>query len=207
MAMPPSQILLFDQPRSAAQLLGRILSKQPNLQILDNTFGPARGAQVEWLMGEAWADGMSSDARSAFDRAIEKGVSAWRLALQDCRDKGKTLLLQDHPFSLVSPEKVLKVIHNPSPTESEIVAAGVAAAGGDSGNNIGKSSSDERGKGALCDALLESIDSVNPIPDDLLFASGTIPVLTIRDPRLAVPSAYRVLGALGLPAAAAGPTS
>ncbi|KAK8034188.1 hypothetical protein PG993_009183 [Apiospora rasikravindrae] len=85
--MPTSQILLFDQPRSAAQLLRRILGKQPNLQILDNTFGPARGAQVEWLMGETWADGMSDDSWTAFNTAIEKGLSAWRSASLDCQNK------------------------------------------------------------------------------------------------------------------------
>ncbi|KAK8067532.1 hypothetical protein PG996_006644 [Apiospora saccharicola] len=161
----PSQILMFDQPRSASQLLGRILSKQASLDIADNALGPARGAQVEWLMGETWSDGMPKDLRSAFDTGIEKGLATWRSAFQDAQDKGRILLLQDHPFSTVAPDEVLNLIHNPSPTETELLAnSGLATL----------------------------------LPDDLLFAPGTVPVLTIRDPRLAVPSAYRVLGAMGL---------
>ncbi|KAK8034189.1 hypothetical protein PG993_009184 [Apiospora rasikravindrae] len=106
-------------------------------------------------------------------------------------NKGQILLLQNHPFSLVSPETVLKVIQNPSPTESEILATAAAPAG---------SSSDERGKrGSRAALLQEAVDNLTTIPDDLLFAPGTVPVLTIRDPRLAVPSAHRVLGAMGIP--------
>lgn len=37
------------------------------------------------------------------------------------------------------------------------------------------------------------------MPRDLLLRPGTVPILTIRDPRLAVPSAYRVLKSMGLP--------
>ena len=37
------------------------------------------------------------------------------------------------------------------------------------------------------------------MPSDLLLRPGTVPILTIRDPRLAVPSAYRVLKSMGLP--------
>lgn len=36
------------------------------------------------------------------------------------------------------------------------------------------------------------------IPDALLLKPGTVPLLTIRDPRLAVPSAYRTLARFGL---------
>ena len=36
------------------------------------------------------------------------------------------------------------------------------------------------------------------IPDSLLFRPGTVPIFTLRDPRLVVPSAYRVLQAMGL---------
>lgn len=37
------------------------------------------------------------------------------------------------------------------------------------------------------------------MPNNLLLRPGTVPILTIRDPRLAVPSAYRVLKSMGLP--------
>ncbi|KAK8099911.1 hypothetical protein PG999_010285 [Apiospora kogelbergensis] len=165
-----SQILLFDQPRSAASLLRRVVSKQPNLEIFDNTFGPARGRQVDWLKSETWATGMSFGARTLFDLTIQRGLSKWQSAAQDAQEKGKIVLLQDHPFSTVSPEEVLGVIHNPSPSETDLLPKE------DNSNNR----------------------NFTLIPDDLLFAPGTVPVLTIRDPRMTVPSAYRVLGAMGL---------
>lgn len=37
------------------------------------------------------------------------------------------------------------------------------------------------------------------VPDDLLLRPGTIPLISIRDPRLCVPSAYRVLERMNLP--------
>ncbi|KAK8004539.1 protein-S-isoprenylcysteine O-methyltransferase [Apiospora arundinis] len=118
------QILLFDQPRSAAQLLRRIVSKQPKLEIRDNSFGRARGCQVQWLMGETWADGMSDGLQTLFDLGVQG----------ECKNGGRLSKM---------------------PKRS--------------------------------------------IPDDLLFAPGTLPVLTIRDPRLTVSSTYRVLAAMGLP--------
>lgn len=36
------------------------------------------------------------------------------------------------------------------------------------------------------------------IPDDLLLRPGTIPIFTTRDPRLAVPSAYRAMQRMGV---------
>lgn len=41
-------------------------------------------------------------------------------------------------------------------------------------------------------------ENFTAIPDALLLKPGTIPVFTIRDPRLAVPSAFRTLGRFGL---------
>ncbi|KAF2723353.1 hypothetical protein K431DRAFT_301940 [Polychaeton citri CBS 116435] len=37
------------------------------------------------------------------------------------------------------------------------------------------------------------------LPDTLLLREGTVPIINIRDPRLVVPSAYRVLDSFGLP--------
>ena len=37
------------------------------------------------------------------------------------------------------------------------------------------------------------------VPDSLLLHPGTVPILTIRNPRLVVPSAYRVLQKMGFP--------
>jgi hypothetical protein len=42
-------------------------------------------------------------------------------------------------------------------------------------------------------------ENISGIPDQLLLQAGTIAVLTIRDPRIAVPSAFRVLRDMGLP--------
>lgn len=44
---------------------------------------------------------------------------------------------------------------------------------------------------------MPSLGNFTSIPDELLLHPDTIPVLTIRDPRLAVPSAYRVLTSFG----------
>lgn len=43
-------------------------------------------------------------------------------------------------------------------------------------------------------------ENVTGLPENLLLQPGLIPLFTIRDPRLAVPSAYRVLQKFGLPA-------
>lgn len=45
----------------------------------------------------------------------------------------------------------------------------------------------------------EGGENVTHLPEHLLLQPGLIPVFTIRDPRLAVPSAYRVLKKFGLP--------
>ncbi|KAK8857278.1 hypothetical protein PGQ11_013190 [Apiospora arundinis] len=174
-----SQILLFDQPRSAAQLLRRIVSKQPNIEIRDNSFGRARGCQVQWLMGETWADGMSDGLQTLFDLGVQGGVQKWRAAIQDAQETGKTLLLQDHPFSTASPAEVLRLIQNPSASDSEILETVAPSEKGGNDPSHHK--------------------NFTSIPDDLLFPPGTVPVLTIRDPRLTVCSTYRVLAAMDLP--------
>lgn len=43
-----------------------------------------------------------------------------------------------------------------------------------------------------------SAENCTMIPDHLLLHPGTIPVFTIRDPRLAVPSAYRTMQLMGI---------
>ena len=48
-------------------------------------------------------------------------------------------------------------------------------------------------------AYLPRPGNFTTIPDDVLLHPNTIPILTIRDPRLTVTSAYRVLKAMGLP--------
>lgn len=79
--------------------------------------------------------------------------------------QGLIAALEDHPFSAVSPECVLRYIE-------AVPANGTVAP---SGSNF------------------------TMMPDECLLHPGTVPVLTIRDPRAAVPSAYRVLKAMGLP--------
>nr|POF02578.1 hypothetical protein CFP56_58210 [Quercus suber] len=42
-------------------------------------------------------------------------------------------------------------------------------------------------------------ENITMMPTDLLLRPGTIPIFTIRDPRLAVPSSYRTMQKMGIP--------
>ncbi|THW63995.1 hypothetical protein D6D20_03173 [Aureobasidium pullulans] len=144
----PSQIILFDQSRSASHLLAKVLSKQPKLEKLHSLYSACRGKQVEWLTSDDWENGMAEADYSAFKASA-------RTATAD-----KILLIHDHPFSSAHPEHVQSFINSSSTIPS----------------------------------IPENFTS---IPDTLLLHTNTIPVLTIRDPRLAVSSAYRVLTSFG----------
>lgn len=126
---------------------------------------------------------MPDDFRSDLEQEVRESIALWRAKLaeagkevcqsnilQICSYKvidppqSKTLILLDHPFTAIDPNRVLKFIKT-YPAGGNIV---------DHGENFGK------------------------MPSNLLLHPNTVPVLTIRDPRLAVPSAFRVLGAMGL---------
>ncbi|THY20742.1 hypothetical protein D6D01_06636 [Aureobasidium pullulans] len=158
----PSQIILFDQSRSASHLLAKILSKQPKLGKLHNLYSTCRGKQVEWLTSDGWQNGMAEADYSAFKASARKATAVWQEALVRSQSDNKILLIHDHPFSSAHPEHVQSIINSSS--------------------------------------IIPSIpENFTSIPDTLLLHANTIPVLTIRDPRLAVPSAYRVLTSFGFP--------
>lgn len=94
----PSQILLFDQSRSAStstpenpatieliyregHLLARMLSKQSRLELLSNPYSGCRGKQVEWLISDDWEQGMSDAAYSEFQASARKATALWQEAL------------------------------------------------------------------------------------------------------------------------------
>lgn len=166
-------------------LLQRILSKQPNISMLEAPCSGCRGQQVGWLMSDGWKDGMSDDTQTAFRAAAAEATEKWRNALTEAgkqvsfrpirmpmldmklssQMQNQVLMVRDHPFSSADPAVVLGVIHS---------ASGQAMHPHDSGN-------------------------FTSVPSSLLLHEGTVPVLTIRDPRLAITSAYRVLKDMGLP--------
>ena len=76
-------------------------------------------------------------------------------------------MLNDHPFNMISADRILQLIKTDSAIEA--FASGSMA------------------------------ENITMIPDTLLLEPGTVPILTIRDPRLTVPSTYRTLQAMGLP--------
>ncbi|KAF7194573.1 hypothetical protein HII31_04079 [Pseudocercospora fuligena] len=165
--MSPSQIIIFDQPRSASHLLQRILSKQPKLKHASarGFLGDARGQQVGWLMQENWKDGMSAEDEAKFRKQIEESAADWMADVKDCQKKGLISVPMDHPISAMSPQQITKFIQT-TPDHQGLIP-----------------------------------QSANPtiLPDELLLYPGTVPILTIRNPRLSVPSAYRVLNRMGLP--------
>lgn len=80
-----SQILLFDQPRSASHLLYRLFSQQSQLKYLGHPFAWSRGKQVEWLMGDSYETGMTDSVQGAFDVAVRDGIEKWENALEDAQ--------------------------------------------------------------------------------------------------------------------------
>lgn len=68
-------------------LLQRILSKQPNLALLDSPYSGCRGQQVGWLMSEEWDQGMPDDTKTAFRAAAAEATEKWRHALAEAGRK------------------------------------------------------------------------------------------------------------------------
>ncbi|CAD0031937.1 unnamed protein product [Aureobasidium pullulans] len=141
----PSQIILFDQSRSA------ILSKQPKLEKLHSLYSACRGKQVEWLTSDDWENGMAEADYSAFKASARTATAAWQEALVQSKRDASTLKIQEHVQSFINSSSTIPSIP----------------------------------------------ENFTSIPDTLLLHTNTIPVLTIRDPRLAVSSAYRVLTSFG----------
>ncbi|THX57656.1 hypothetical protein D6D06_03560 [Aureobasidium pullulans] len=147
----PSQIILFDQSRSASHLLAKVLSKQPKLEKLHSLYSACRGKQVEWLTSDDWENGMAEADYSAFKASARTATAVWQEALVQSKRDASTLKIQEHVQSFINSSSTIPSIP----------------------------------------------ENFTSIPDTLLLHPNTIPILTIRDSRLAVPSAYRVLTSFG----------
>ncbi|OBW68601.1 MAG: Uncharacterized protein AUREO_013330 [Aureobasidium pullulans] len=90
----PSQIILFDQSRSASHLLAKVLSKQPKLEKLQSLYSACRGKQVEWLTSDDWENGMAEADYSAFKASARTATAAWQEALVQSKRDASTLKLQ-----------------------------------------------------------------------------------------------------------------
>ncbi|THY95155.1 hypothetical protein D6C92_04527 [Aureobasidium pullulans] len=147
----PSQIILFDQSRSASHLLAKVLSKQPKPEKLHSLYSACRGKQVEWLTSDCWENGMAEADYSAFKASARTATAVWQEALVQSKRDASTLKIQEHVQSFINSSSTIPSIP----------------------------------------------ENFTSIPDTLLLHTNTIPVLTIRDPRLAVSSAYRVFTSFG----------
>lgn len=77
-------------------LLQRILSKQPKLELLDSPYSACRGKQVDWLLSEEWHKGMPEAIHAAFNESAQEATTRWREAL-DCAQKD----VREHHFTHV----------------------------------------------------------------------------------------------------------
>lgn len=64
----------------------RILSKQDKLQPLGYTFSPPRGSQVQWLISDAWNEGMPDNIRKDFEQKMQSAVEKWRKGLSGAQE-------------------------------------------------------------------------------------------------------------------------
>ena len=95
--MSPTQILHLDQPRSGSHLLQRMLSKQSKLKYLDHPFSQSRGKQVDWLLTEKYAEGMTAEKKAEFDAEVEKGTKMWRGALEAAEKEVRWIVTETQP--------------------------------------------------------------------------------------------------------------
>ncbi|KAK3674863.1 hypothetical protein LTR78_005207 [Recurvomyces mirabilis] len=188
----PHQILLLDTPRSGSHLLDRMIGHGTEIKHLDSPFSAARGKQIGWMLREGHEKGMTYQEGADFTTALSAGITKWREALSDAEDtvspttedsthsaqlteqQGKTLFLKDHILNSSHGREILQIQYNyksPSPHQDPTDPYPFLPAG------------------------------ANPtrIPDDLLLALGTVPILLIRHPLCTIPSAMRVLQRMGLP--------
>jgi len=68
-------------------LLQRILSKQPNVTLLDSPYSGCRGQQVGWLMSDEWHQSMSDNTKTAFRAAAAEATEKWKHALAEAGRK------------------------------------------------------------------------------------------------------------------------
>ncbi|KAK4555052.1 hypothetical protein LTR86_007818 [Recurvomyces mirabilis] len=170
----PHQILLLDTPRSGSHLLDRMIGHGTGIRHLDSPFSAARGKQVGWLLREGHEKGMTDLESQEFSTALEAGITKWRDALSEAENTHQTLFLKDHILNPSHGREILQLQYDyrsPSPHQDPTDPYPFLPAGS------------------------------NPtrIPNDLLLAEGTIPILLIRHPLCTIPSAMRVLQRMGLP--------
>lgn len=94
---PPSQILLFSQPRTACHMLVRTLSFQPDVKYLMHPYVKARPLQVQYLADESVAKGIPEDLRKPYVDQVNLATQAWEAALEEAKEKVR------HPSQSYSP--------------------------------------------------------------------------------------------------------
>ena len=80
-----SQIVLLSHPRTACNMLERMLSKQPHVEYLSHPFAPARPMQIPLLDQLAESTGAHPDTASAINHAWRQGVAKWETALKEAQ--------------------------------------------------------------------------------------------------------------------------
>jgi hypothetical protein len=210
-----SQIILFSQPRSGSKylshtpggfsiyvsseptdtslghLLERMLTQdQSEVQVLSHPFSASRGKQVPWLLREDYAEGMHADEGREYEDQIQREVEVWETAL----DEAKVVsLLHSSTFDFLSQTPRLTnanqnknplFIHSHPffPVSPSTILSHLTALLASNSNPANLPAS-----------------NFTLVPTSLLLHPNTIPLISIRNPRLAVPSTMRVLQRMNLP--------
>ena len=65
----------------AGHLLERLLTSQPNIELLAHPFSASRGKQVPWLLRDDYADGMQTEELREYRDQMLKEIKDWEEAL------------------------------------------------------------------------------------------------------------------------------
>ena len=74
-----------------------MLSKQTDVDYLDNPFSTARGQQLQWLQREDYDNGMPQDVRETYLDNLQTSLKEWETALNKAQENASAVCL-NRPF-------------------------------------------------------------------------------------------------------------
>lgn len=167
---PTRRVFLFTHARTASHLLERMLSRQPNVSYASHFFAKARPLQVK-IAEEGPLDRTSKDVQRDLFRTYQEGFSNFEDFIREAEQASAIPFFHGHPHFMLSPVLISQYIYGDMNSGSEHSWTVL-----------------ERGE---TEAGLRTNPTI--VPDIFLLRPGTVPIFTIREPVLMVPSIYRAI--------------